>query len=75
MRALRFDAWPCPAEDSANALTTLSRVPWVLSWSWRDGLLRWELVRDTDASCQHLAIKRHVQRAISLHVALPWEGA
>lgn len=71
------DSWPCAPEDSANALLTLSRCPFVAEWGYQATTQRlwWSLWPSAagDAACQHLAIKQRVQRSISLHSALGWE--
>lgn len=66
-------AWsPCPPEYSADALVTLSHVPWLESWGYvADGQRVWWTLKDAEGrDCAHLTIERHVQRSISLHTAL-----
>jgi hypothetical protein len=72
--ALLTDYWPCPAEDSANALVTLSRCPHVSEWGFTadTGRVWWTLMDEEGRDCQHLVIKRHVQRCISTHSPQDW---
>jgi hypothetical protein len=73
---LATDFWPCPAEAAEEALVTLSRVPHIAEWGYvaETSRLWWTLTDDADRDCKHLAIKSRVQRSISEHRALDWEG-
>lgn len=68
------DHWPCTVSDSEFAMVTLSRIPWLESWSFDAELGRvcWTLRNNDGRDCQHLAVKRQVAKSIALHAAVDW---
>lgn len=72
--ALQTDFWPCPPECADDALVTLSRIPHLEAWGYvvENARVWWTLKNDEGRDCAHLAVKRHVQRAISSHAPQEW---
>lgn len=72
--ALLSDHWPCPPEDAAIVMTTLSHVPYLESWRYDATLQRvvWTLKNNDARDCAHLAVKRQVAKAIALHAVVRW---
>lgn len=83
MRLLE-DSWPVDPNDSANALITLARVPWIEEWGYHHSTQRlWWRLSGTDGAsapllpgdiaCRHLVIKQRIARCVSEHSAQGWE--